>query len=108
MGASYGEAPPSDLGFSFQSAANGGEKCSVTAGISPYVDNILSAFTASEWLRRLVLHREVPPEHRTPNVQYVVPLRLALAARWSHLHGWLVTPTRLSCLTAAWTRPAGW
>jgi hypothetical protein len=69
MGASYGENPPPDLGFTFASTANGGDKCAVTPGIQPYVDNILSALTASEWLRRLVLHREVPAAHRTPNVQ---------------------------------------
>jgi hypothetical protein len=64
------EPVPPDLGFNFTSTVSN-VSCPVKPGIGPITDNILSALTHTEWLRRLVLHREIPSSHRTPNLQYV-------------------------------------
>lgn len=73
LGGSYGEAVPADLGWTFARHPNASEglpaaQCTIAPDASPFVPNHISALTAVELLRRLVLHRDVAPARRFPNL----------------------------------------
>eukprot|EP00039_Didymoeca_costata_P006844 m.93937 g.93937 ORF g.93937 m.93937 type:complete len:447 (+) comp13421_c0_seq1:203-1543(+) len=69
MGGSYGEAPPADLALHkfFQ---NNESSCTLPSKPQLFYPNTLSPLSAAEWLRRIVLHRSVLPEHKVPNMQW--------------------------------------
>lgn len=81
FGGNYGEPTPPDLGFTLtaadpprpQEAANGvtTQSCALDPDHSGIViPNALSALTMVELLKRIVLHRDLPPALRLPGVQW--------------------------------------
>ena len=69
LGGNYGEPVPSDLGYKYVDYAVPQDQrvCSVVPDLSgPVFQNHISAFTAAELTRRIVLFRETIPENRFP------------------------------------------
>ncbi len=79
FGGNYGEPSPPDLGFTLTAADRTGEVGRATAAqrceLDPdhsgvIIPNALSALSMVELLKRIVLHRELPPGLRLPGVQW--------------------------------------
>jgi hypothetical protein len=89
MGGSYGTPPPADLiaAPTFTSWAQPGATCSVAIANASTVDNTLSALTMAEWLRRLVLHRNVSTPLRMPSLQWPDVQQLLYGDATSQLFG---------------------
>lgn len=71
LGGNYGEATPSDLGFSLTSNSADAYQCTVDKDPWPTVyDNSISSLSAAEMTRRIVQHREIPEVMRFPGMQW--------------------------------------
>ena len=69
LGGNYGEATPSDLGYTL--TASSGEVCAVDKDPWPKVyTNTISALTAAELTRRIAQFRDIPEDIRFPGMQW--------------------------------------
>ena len=71
LGGNYGEPTPSDLGMTFSSEKAANQHCSALKdeGTTVY-DNTISALTAVEMARRIVLHRDLEDQYQFPGLQW--------------------------------------
>ncbi len=83
FGGNYGEAAPA-IGYAFTEPS--GEMLSVTPDTSSGPANHLSSLTAAEFLKRLVLHREVESQ-RLPGIQWADIETILYGARDSAKYG---------------------
>ena len=82
LGGNYGEDTPSDLSFTLH-AKQGDEdyNCEMDKDPHPIIySNHITALTAAELVRRLILHRELPLEMRFPDVEWDDILQLLYGA----------------------------
>lgn len=72
LGGNYGEATPADLSFDLFTGCNteSSDTCAVAKDTTGEYENTLSSLAHAELLRRIVLHREVNPSLRFPNVTW--------------------------------------
>jgi hypothetical protein len=70
LGGSYGAPIPPDLRFSFRAPSSQQQQCTVAPDLGPIASDTLSSLTMAELLRRIVLHREIAPQHRWPGVAF--------------------------------------
>lgn len=71
LGGNYGEATPSDLGFTVHNSESDVNGCAADKDPWPTVySNTISALTATEMTRRIVQHRELPTSMQFPNATW--------------------------------------
>lgn len=72
LGGNYGESTPADLSFTVESSFDVyNTTCAVDEDPWPIIySNSISALTAAEMTRRLVLHRELDSQYRYPGLQW--------------------------------------
>lgn len=74
LGGNYGEATPSDLGFTVtENDISDGSSTTCSVDKDPWptkYDNTISALTEVELTRRIALHRELPQALRFPGIQW--------------------------------------
>ena len=80
----YVRSSPFDLGFTFTSA-DGSVQCDAPKDFGPTHVNTLSAYSLSEMLRRIVMHRETLAENRWPGNQWADMQTILYGAETSNL-----------------------